>query len=117
MAGTVLKAFTATFAAINYTMDYNVNLAVQILPLHVGKEEAYAMIDKAIEKVQQSGLKYVVCPFETVIEGPYGTVMQLVGNMQEAVYAAGAKNLLVNMKLHRSNEKDMAIEDKTGKYQ
>lgn len=98
-------------------MDYNVNLAIQILPLHMGKEDAYAMIDKAIEKVQQSGLKYVVCPFETVIEGPYNKVMQLVNDMQEVVYEAGAKNLLVNMKLHRSIEKDMAIEDKTGKYQ
>lgn len=98
-------------------MDYNVNLAIQILPLHLGKDEAYAIIDKAIAKVQQSGLKYVVCPFETVIEGPYNTVMQLATDMQEACYEAGAKNLLVNMKLHCSNEKDMAIEDKTGKYQ
>lgn len=98
-------------------MEYNVNLAIQILPLHTDKDEAYSIIDKAIEKVQQSGLKYVVCPFETVIEGPYTTVMQLANEMQDACYAAGAKNLLVNMKLHRSTEKDMAITDKTGKYQ
>ena len=98
-------------------MGYNINLAIQILPLHMGKEEAYSIIDGAIAKVQQSGLKYVVCPFETVIEGPYDTVMQLATDMQEACYEAGAKNLLVNMKLHRSIEKDMTIEDKTGKYQ
>lgn len=98
-------------------MSYNVNLAIQILPLHFKKEETYSIIDAAIAKVQQSGLKYVVCPFETVIEGPYDIVMQLANDMQEACYAAGAKNLLINMKLHRSNEKDIAIEDKTGKYQ
>jgi|SRR5690606_30156695 len=98
-------------------MSYNVNLAIQILPLHVNKEEAYATIDKAIAVVQESGLKYMVCPFETVLEGPYDVVMDVVGKMQDACYAAGVKNLLVNMKLHRSVEKDMAIEDKTGKYQ
>jgi uncharacterized protein YqgV (UPF0045/DUF77 family) len=98
-------------------MEHNVNLAIQILPLHLPQPEAYKIIDAAIEKVQQSGLKYVVCPFETVIEGPYATVIQLVSDMQDACYAAGAKALLVNIKLHRSSEKDMAIEDKTGKYQ
>lgn len=98
-------------------MNYNINLAIQILPLGIEKKEAYRIIDTAIAKVQQSGLKYQVCPFETVIEGPYDTVMQLANDMQDACYSAGAKELLVNIKLHRSMEKDMAIEDKTGKYQ
>lgn len=98
-------------------MSYKVNMAVQILPLNMSKEETYGTIDKAIEVVQASGLKYVVCPFETVIEGEYDNVMKLIDDMQQACYKAGAKNLLVNMKLHRSNEQDMAIEDKTGKYQ
>lgn len=98
-------------------MGHKVNLAVQILPLYKNQEEAYGVIDKAIEKVQQSGLHHVVCPFETVIEGEYGEVIKLVGDMQQACYDAGATDLLVNMKLHRSTRKDMAIEDKTGKYQ
>ncbi len=97
-------------------MSYNVNLAIQILPLQMDKEAAYKAIDAAIEKVQESGLKYEVCPFETVIEGPYDKVMQLMNDMQDATYAAGAKELLVNMKLHRNSGKDMAIDDKTGKY-
>ncbi len=98
-------------------MGYKVNLAVQILPLNMSKDETYSTIDKAIEVVQASGLKYMVCPFETVIEGEYDVVMKLIDDMQQACYNAGAKSLLVNMKLHRSNEQDMAIEDKTGKYQ
>lgn len=92
------------------------NLAIQILPLHLAQEEAYRIIDAAISVVQQSGLKYVVCPFETVIEGPYETVMRIADDMQEACYQAGAQTLLVNMKLHRSRQKDMKIEDKIGKY-
>ncbi len=93
-----------------------VNLAIQILPLHLQQEEAYKIIDAAIAVVNQSGLKYEVCPFETVIEGPYEQVMQVMNQMQDACYAAGASTLLVNMKLHRSATKDLAIDDKIGKY-
>lgn len=97
-------------------MNYNINLAVQILPLRLEKEEAYSCIDAAIALVAASGLKYVVCPFETVIEGSYEEVMILVKKMQDVCYENGAEELLVNMKLHRNVEKDMAIDDKVGKY-
>ncbi len=95
----------------------NVNLAVQFLPLHLSKEKAYAIIDAAIAVVAASGLKYVVCPFETVIEGPYEDVMAVFNKMQDRAFAAGAEDLIVNTKLHRSRTKDHHISDKTGKYE
>jgi len=45
-----------------------VNVAIQVLPSSK-KEHPYSIVDKAIEVIQKSGLKYKVCPFETVIEG------------------------------------------------
>ena len=98
-------------------MSKNVNLAIQILPLHMDKEQAYGAIDAAIAKIEASGLKYVVCPFETVIEGPYDKVMMLIDEMQDAAYNNGAESLIVNMKLHRSKTTDLYIDDKIGKYQ
>lgn len=98
-------------------MDRTVNLAIQFLPLEKSREDAYSIIDAAIAVVQQSGLKYVVCPFETVVEGPYDRVMRLLNDMQDVSFKAGADTLLINMKLHRSATKDLYIEDKTGKYQ
>ncbi|MEI8280492.1 MAG: thiamine-binding protein [Bacteroidota bacterium] len=97
-------------------MNNTVNLAVQVLPLHTTKEEAHRIIDVAIASIHASGLKYVVCPFETVIEGPYDSVMQLLNSMQEACYTAGATELIINMKLHRNITKSLAIDDKIGKY-
>lgn len=97
-------------------MKPTANLAIQILPLHIPQEEAYRMIDAAIKVVKQSGLQYVVCPFETVIEGPYEELVALADAMQQACYNAGADSLLVNMKLHRSASKNLAIDDKIGKY-
>ncbi len=97
-------------------MSHKVNLAIQILPLRQDKDDAYASIDAAIQVVKDSGLKYEVCPFETVVEGSYAEVMQLADDMQQACYKNGVEELLVNMKLHRSIETDMAIDDKIGKY-
>ena len=97
-------------------MQNVVNLAIQVLPLEKTKEEAYSIIDKAIAAINASELKYVVCPFETVIEGPYNKVMQLLNDIQASCYSAGADSLLINMKLHTSKARDMAIDDKIGKY-
>jgi uncharacterized protein YqgV (UPF0045/DUF77 family) len=97
-------------------MNHTVNLAVQVLPLGISKEQAYSIIDEAIISIQSSGLKYEVCPFETVIEGPYSEVMKLLDVLQASCHKAGAKEILINMKLHRSFEKDLLIIDKTGKY-
>lgn len=97
-------------------MEHTVNLAIQVLPLHHTQEKAYAIVDVAIEQIKQSGLHYVVCPFETVIEGPYNKVMALVNDIQDACNKAGADALLINMKLQRNFTKDIAIDDKIGKY-
>ena len=97
-------------------MNHIVNLAIQVLPLDIPKEEAYCIIDEAIEAIKFSGLTYQVCPFETVIEGPYSEVITLVDSIQEACNKAGAKEILINMKLHRGFETDLYIIDKTGKY-
>jgi uncharacterized protein YqgV (UPF0045/DUF77 family) len=97
-------------------MTHNVNLAVQVLPLQKSQEEAYGIIDKVIDLIARSGMHYVVCPFETVIEGPYRQIMNLLDEIQTTCFNAGADSLLINMKLHTSKTKDMAIDDKIGKY-
>jgi uncharacterized protein (TIGR00106 family) len=93
-----------------------VNIAFQILPISSDKSEMYAWVDAAIKVIQDSGLKYEVCPFETVIEGPYESVMAVIEKAQEACFAAGATDLLAYIKIQRSKDKDVSMEDKTGKY-
>lgn len=97
-------------------MNTTVNLAIQILPLNVDKDTAYKAIDAAIAVAHTSGLKYEVCPFETVLEGPQNKVWEVAEDMQQAVRKAGIESVLVNMKLHRSFTKDMYIDDKVEKY-
>lgn len=99
-----------------FNMSKIVNLAIQILPLNVDKKTAYSAIDAAIAVAHMSGLKYQVCPFETVLEGPYTRVMEVAEDMQQAIKHAGIDTILVNMKLHRGFAEDQYIDDKIEKY-
>lgn len=96
-------------------MANKINLAIQILPKAQGKD-IYALVDKAIEAIQRSGLPYVVCPFETVIEGPYDDVMRVVKEAQDACFAAGAEEIITNLKVQQALNRDVFIDDKIGKY-
>ncbi len=93
-----------------------VNVAVQVLPMS-NEHEMYDMVDAAIAVIQNSGLKYKVTPFETVIEGNYGDVMALVEAVQSACYQNGAQKLLCNLKIQSHQSEDVTIEDKVGKYE
>ena len=96
-------------------MDHKINLALQIIPKS-DKHDLYTLVDKAIEVIQKSGLKYEVCPFETVIEGGYEEILAVVKKAQTACFEAGAEELLINIKMQVRKDGSVTIEEKTGKY-
>jgi uncharacterized protein (TIGR00106 family) len=97
-------------------MNHKINLAIQVLPRSANKG-TYELVDVAIEIIQKSGLKYRVCPFETVVEGYYDEVMMLVRDIHDAVYAAGAEEMITNIKIQTRYNQDVLIEDKMNKYE
>lgn len=96
-------------------MSHTVNMAIQVLP-KIKSGDVYAVVDKAIEAIQRSGVKYRVCPFETVMEGTYEKLIAVIDDAQQACFDAGAEEVLVNIKIQRRNTGDVTIEEKTGKY-
>lgn len=96
-------------------MKGQINAAIQVLPRSADKHP-YDIVDKAIEIIQQSGLKYQVCPFETVVEGEYNQVIELLEKVQDACYLAGAEELICNIKLQTSSSENITINDKMHKY-
>ena len=96
-------------------MTKTVNIALQVLPsskmIH-----PYALVDKAIEVIANSGLKYKVTPFETVMEGTYDEIMEVVKRAQNACYEAGADSMMTYIKI-QSSKGDVTIEDKMAKYE
>jgi uncharacterized protein YqgV (UPF0045/DUF77 family) len=95
--------------------NHTINLALQIVP-QVASDKVYAVVDEAIAVIQQSGVKYRVCPFETVMEGSYDQLMDVVKRAQEVCFKAGAGQLLVYVKIQNNQHAGVSIEDKTGKY-
>lgn len=91
-------------------------MAVQVTPL-MEQGKGFYVIDKAIEAIQKSGTKYRVSPCETVIEGTSDQLMAVLESTQQACFEAGAENILVNVKIERSRDKDMTIEKATGKFE
>ena len=96
-------------------MNKTVNIALQILPSSKSIHP-YKLVDKAIEVIANSGLKYRVTPFETVMEGNYDKIMEVVKLAQQACYEAGAESLMTYVKI-QSSIGDVSIEDKMGKYE
>ncbi len=92
-----------------------IHLAIQIVPLRT-IEHPYTVIDKAIDVIAQSGLKYYVGPMETVIVGTYDEVWHVAKKAQEACLNHGADELVVTIKLHIKKDQDIDWEEKMGKY-
>lgn len=93
-----------------------INVALQVLPLSKGKN-SYDLVDLAITEISASGLKYKVCPFETVIEGTYDEVMALVKRVHEVLEENGTEKMMTYLKIQTVFQADVTIEDKMLKYE
>ncbi|AFL82749.1 hypothetical protein Belba_0078 [Belliella baltica DSM 15883] len=92
-----------------------INMGIQIVPKSKNLD-SYHLVDKAIEVIQKSGVKYVVTPFETVMEGEQKELMEIAQKAQEAVLNAGADEVLVYYRMQIRKTKDVWIMDKIEKY-
>lgn len=91
--------------------DHLVTLGIQIVPKSK-KLETYDLVDHAIEVIRQSGVKHLITPFETVMEGPYEMLMEIAGDAQKAVLEAGADECLVYYRIHYRKSADVTFEEK-----
>ncbi len=88
----------------------------QVLPGGlVNKAAVYAAVDAAIAVVAASGLRYLVNPMETTLEGEYDAVLAVIKQAQDAVIAAGATNVFTYIKLDY-NPNGSTIDEKLEKY-
>ena len=92
----------------------NVNLSLQVVPIN--EENSYPIIDEAIAVIQTSGVKHIVNPFATVLEGELSELLNIVINAKDAALNAGAEELLLNIQIHLKKDKSVSFEDKTDKY-
>ena len=99
-------------------MDINfkqVNISLQFLP-RSSVHDTYQLVDKAIEVIKDSGLTFQVSPFETVMEGPYDKIMDVIRKVHEVCYQEGTENSLAFIKIQMDKKGDVTINDKLEKY-
>jgi uncharacterized protein (TIGR00106 family) len=92
-----------------------VNASVQIVPIVLDKHP-YEWVDEAIAIIQQSGIKYEVTPFATVLEGTYDEVMRLLHNINEELYKKGCAEWISNIQLQVRSKGDVTGSEKTDKF-
>jgi uncharacterized protein YqgV (UPF0045/DUF77 family) len=92
-----------------------INIAIQVLP-EDGKGISYSLVDEAIRVIAESGCKYRVCPFETVVECTLDQGLKLIEAIHGACSEAGAIRMLTNIKIQSDFTGRVTIEDKMAKY-
>lgn len=89
-------------------------MGIQVIPQ---ADDVYAVVDKAIEEIDRSGLRYEVCPLETVVEGDLDELLEVAKRAHRACLTAGARSVITHLKLaERGGSADVSIDQIMDKY-
>ena len=92
-----------------------INASIQIVPI-VEDKHPYEWVDEAIAVIQQSGVKYQVGPFSTVVEGTYQEVIQVIHDINEYLYQKGCEEWISNLQIQIRSGRDVTSEEKINKF-
>ncbi|MGE5629156.1 MAG: MTH1187 family thiamine-binding protein [Solirubrobacterales bacterium] len=92
----------------------NINLSLQVLPV-VEDAKIYPVVDKVIEYIRSTGVKYEVGPMETTMEGELDELMDIVKKAQEICVIEGAERVVSIVKIDYKPE-GVTINEKVHKY-
>ena len=93
------------------------SIAIQVLPQSAAGDEVLRIVDKVIAYIKSAGLKTVVGPFETVIEGEFDKLMEIAKECQLICIREGAASLLTYMKVaYNPNGGVWTIDEKIAKH-
>jgi len=92
----------------------NINLSLQVLPV-VEDSKIYPVVDKVIEYIHGTGVKYEVGPMETNMEGELDTLLDIVKKAQEICVQEGAERVVSIVKIDYKSE-GVTINEKVHKY-
>ncbi len=92
----------------------SVNVSLQVIP-RVPDERVYPVVDKVIEYIAASGVKYEVGPMETTMEGELDKLLDIVREAQNICVNEGASRVLSVVKIDFKPE-GVTMDEKIGKY-
>lgn len=94
----------------------NALVSIQILPKTPNGESVIPYVDRAIEIIQLSGVKYLVGPLETTMEGELTDLLRVVEEMNEEMITIGAPNVISQVKIYFNPVDGASMDALTEKY-
>jgi uncharacterized protein (TIGR00106 family) len=93
----------------------NALVSIQILPKTKNNEDIIPYVDRAIEVIAKSGVKHLVSPLETTMEGELDQLLDIVKDMNEAMIEMGSPNVISQVKIY-FNPAGASMDKLTEKY-
>jgi uncharacterized protein (TIGR00106 family) len=93
----------------------NALLSIQIIPKTKNNEDVIPYVDRAIQVIQESGVKYQVSSLETTMEGDIEQLLGIVKKMNDAMIEFGSPSVLSQIKI-LFNPQGASMDKLTEKY-
>lgn len=90
------------------------NVSLQVIP-NVPGDELYPLVDKIIGLIKDSGVKYLVGPMETTMEGELTQLLEIVKQAQELCFKNMATRVISVIKID-CKVGGVTIDEKIKKY-
>lgn len=91
-----------------------INVSLQVIP-KVCDADTYRVVDEVIKMIQESGVKYIVGPMETTMEGELDELLEIVKKAQYICVNEGATRVLSVVKIDYKPE-GVTMDEKIYKY-
>lgn len=93
----------------------NTLVSIQILPKTKDNDDIIPYVDRAIEVIAQSGVKHLVSPLETTMEGELNVLLGIIEQMNDAMIAMGSPSVISQVKIY-FNPSGASMDKLTEKY-
>lgn len=90
------------------------NVSLQVIP-SVKEDKIYEVVDKVIEYIESTGVKYEVGAMETTMEGELDNLLEIVKKAQEICTKEGASRVVSMVKIDYKDE-GVTMDEKIKKY-
>lgn len=90
------------------------NVSLQVIPT-VMEVRIYPVVDKVIEYIESTGVKYEVGAMETTMEGELEELLEIVKRAQEICTEEGASRVVSMVKIDYKKE-GVTMDEKIKKY-
>ena len=95
---------------------YTTSIAIQILPDVSDIKKVCEIVDQVIAYIESTGCHYEVGPFETVVEGEFDILMQIIKRCTEITIEAGAPAVKAYVKINHNPSGVLTLNEKFDKY-